>query len=41
VFYGCFDWHSAVHGYWTLVRGPRLFEDHPDPEAIIDSIGYR
>jgi hypothetical protein len=19
VFYGCFDWHSAVHGHWTLV----------------------
>ena len=19
-FYGCFDWHSAVHGHWTLVR---------------------
>lgn len=18
VFYGCFDWHSAVHGYWLL-----------------------
>jgi len=26
-FYGCFDWHSAVHGHWLLVRllrvGPR------------------
>jgi hypothetical protein len=19
-FYGCFDWHSAVHGHWTLAR---------------------
>jgi len=19
-FYGCYDWHSAVHGHWTLVR---------------------
>jgi hypothetical protein len=19
-FYGCFDWHSAVHSHWTLVR---------------------
>jgi hypothetical protein len=19
-FYGCFDWHSAVHGHWSLVR---------------------
>ena len=24
-FYGCFDWHSAVHGHWTLVRGLRQF----------------
>lgn len=20
VFYGCYDWHSAVHGHWLLVR---------------------
>lgn len=20
VFYGCFDWHSAVHGHWLLIR---------------------
>ena len=20
VFYGCFDWHSAVHMHWMLVR---------------------
>ncbi|MFT5752445.1 MAG: hypothetical protein ACI86L_001958, partial [Dokdonia sp.] len=19
IFYGCFDWHSAVHGYWSLI----------------------
>ena len=19
IFYGCFDWHSAAHGYWSLV----------------------
>ncbi len=25
-FYGCFDWHSAVHGHWLLVRLTRL---HP------------
>lgn len=24
-FYGCFDWHSAVHGHWLLVRLLRLF----------------
>ena len=24
-FYGCFDWHSAVHGHWMLARLARLF----------------
>jgi hypothetical protein len=24
-FYGCYDWHSAVHGHWLLVRSLRLF----------------
>jgi len=29
VFCGCFDWHSAVHGHWLLVRLARLFPDAP------------
>lgn len=24
-FYGCYDWHSAVHGHWLLVRLVRRF----------------
>ena len=24
-FYGCYDWHSAVHGHWTLGRLRRRF----------------
>lgn len=28
-FFGCFDWHSAVHGHWTLVRLVRFFPDEP------------
>ena len=24
-FYGCYDWHSDVHGHWLLVRLVRLF----------------
>ena len=24
-FYGCYDWHSAVHGHWTLARLRRIF----------------
>jgi hypothetical protein len=26
-FYGCFDWHSAVHGHWLLVRTLRRFPE--------------
>lgn len=26
-FRGAFDWHSAVHGHWALVRAMRLFPD--------------
>ncbi len=26
-FYGCFDWHSDVHGHWLLVRLLRLFPE--------------
>jgi len=33
-FYGCFDWHSAVHGHWLLVRILRRFPDLPDAGAI-------
>src|SRR5437667_285522 len=33
-FYGCYDWHSAVHAHWLLVRLIRLFPDAPfAPEA--------
>lgn len=28
-FYGCFDWHSSVHGHWLLVRLLRLFPESP------------
>jgi hypothetical protein len=31
-FYGCFDWHSAVHGHWMLVRLARLFPHAPFAE---------
>lgn len=33
-FYGCFDWHSAVHSHWALVRLLRLLRLLPAlPEA--------
>ncbi len=28
-FYGCYDWHSAVHGHWLLARLVRVFPDAP------------
>ena len=31
-FYGCYDWHSAVHGHWLLVRAVRMFPDAPYAE---------
>src|SRR5262249_20663989 len=33
-FYGCFDWHSSVHGHWLLVRLLRLFPDLPEAKEI-------
>ena len=27
MFYGCFDWHSAVHGHWLLARLCRLYPE--------------
>jgi hypothetical protein len=41
VFYGCYDWHSAVHSHWTLVRLLRLCDDHPDAEEIRAGIDER
>ena len=29
VFFGCYDWHSSVHGHWLLVRLARKFPDAP------------
>ena len=32
VFYGSFDWHSCVHGYWLLARLRRLHPAQPESE---------
>jgi hypothetical protein len=34
IFYGSFDWHSCVHGYWTLATVLRLHPQMPEAEAI-------
>ena len=33
-FYGCFDWHSAVHGHWSLVKLLKLFPDLENSDEI-------
>jgi hypothetical protein len=34
IFYGSFDWHSCVHGWWTLLTLRRLFPTNPEAKAI-------
>ena len=34
IFFGSFDWHSCVHGYWLLARLLRLQPGHANAEAI-------
>ena len=33
-FYGCYDWHSSVHGHWMLARFLKTFPDLPEAKAI-------
>jgi len=51
-FYGCYDWHSAVHGFWCLARLSRLhpvsrfnhireiFASHLTAENILQEVEY-
>ncbi|WBO23243.1 DUF2891 domain-containing protein [Sphingomonas abietis] len=36
IFYGSFDWHSCVHGWWQLLRLARLHPDLPESALIRD-----
>ena len=36
IFYGSFDWHSCVHGWWTLLTVRRLFPEMPEAARIAD-----
>jgi len=38
-FFGCFDWHSAVHGHWALVTLLKRFPDLPQAAAIRAVLG--
>lgn len=40
VFYGCFDWHSSVHGHWMLVRLAKTSPQSPivpEIRALLDT----
>lgn len=37
-FYGCFDWHSSVHGHWLLVRLLTTDRDTPFRESIVSAL---
>jgi hypothetical protein len=34
IFYGCFDWHSAVHGYWSMVTLLKQFPKMDRAEEV-------
>jgi len=33
-FYGCYDWHSSVHGHWMLIRLLKTFPNLPEAAHI-------
>ena len=36
IFFGSFDWHSCVHGWWTLLTLRRMFPEISEAKAIAD-----
>lgn len=38
-FYGCYDWHSSVHGHWMLIRLLRAFPDLSEAKEIRSFVG--
>ena len=38
VFYGCFDWHSSVHGHWLLLRLLRVVPEAGMPPELRNEI---
>ncbi len=37
-FYGCFDWHSSVHGHWLLVYLLKKYPEIPKKDKIIKTL---
>src|SRR5215203_7509975 len=38
-FYGCYDWHSSVHGHWMLIRLLKTFPKLPESAQIRAALG--
>ena len=38
VFYGCYDWHSSVHGHWLLARIAHLYPDNESAPAAREAL---
>lgn len=34
IFYGCFDWHSSAHGYWSVVKLVKQFPELDQDKRI-------
>lgn len=37
-FYGCYDWHSSVHGHWLLVRLIKTFPSAPFAKSAREAL---
>ena len=37
-FYGCWDWHSAVHGHWAMIKIIKEFPEIPERNIIVEKI---
>lgn len=38
IFYGCFDWHSSVHGHWALISLLRQFPELDQADQIREQL---
>jgi hypothetical protein len=41
IFFGCYDWHSAVHSHWQLIRLLRCFGGHEAVTSIEPALDSR
>ncbi len=37
-FYGCYDWHSSVHGHWMLIRLLKSYPNLPESAQIREAL---